>query len=58
MTDCKIEVWTIKGYDKDNNLVLLYKIKANNHNLGSILIEILNNYWVYSVDCDYSEETD
>jgi len=58
MTNCNIEVWTIKGYDKDNILVLLYKIKANSPNFGSTLTEILNNYWVFSVDCDYSEEKD
>jgi len=59
MNECKIiEVWTIKGYDLKNNLVLLYKIKANSNNLGSTLTDILNNFWVHSVDCDYSEEKD
>jgi len=34
MTDCKTLLWTIKGYDLKDNLVLLYKIKTNDHNLG------------------------
>jgi len=58
MTDCMIDVWTIKGYDKKNKLVLMYKIKANSHNLGSIMSDIMNNYWVFSIDCDFSEEKD
>jgi len=58
MTDCTIDVWVIKGYDNKDELVLMMKIKADNRNLYQIMSDILNNYWVVSIDMDFKTEKD